>query len=579
MSFKIDTKQFKKIASDKTHVTMRHAQGHELKISLSALSPKLRGDIAAMPVHLADGGEASMIEDKKEETPVAHKIGAAVGDAVKNALRDTVGAFKDVGSAVLSPVADVGNGALQGLTGETPTAPAPAPAIPVPAIAPPDGASAPAAAPTIEASTIAPAAPATPGLPSIAPPTPASIQDEEMKIYKEGLGQQLAGQQSEAAGIGAQGKAEAAALDRSHAALQHVANTYESNQKKLQGEYDAVFKDMESKHIDPKAFWANKSTPGKISTVIGVLLSGLGGGAAGQENMAMKVLNQEIDRDIDAQKANMTQKGNILSALSSQMGNLRAGTEMLRSIHMGMAANEMEKAAALAKDPLAKARLEQAGGALKMTASAQIAKLNAQQTIAQLTQEINKNPGDTAKIQALITATEKVNPEKAKELSHTLVPGMGFALTPEGAKEVKELKGTVDTVKHGVEELKKINNKSFSWANTNDRATAQTISASLVGLLRVPITGPGAMNEGERKMLEGIVADPTKILSLSSSNKIRLDQLTKLMEDKLATTAKANGLTIAAPAAEVDKSKANLDWAKAHPKDPRAQAYLKAKGL
>ncbi len=408
-----------------------------------------------------------------------------------------------------------------------------------------------------------------------------------MKIYRGGLENTKTGAQELAAAEGAQGKAEAAAIDKGQLAMQRVVGTYEKNQKALQGEYDSVFKDLKEGHIDPGAVWANKNAPRKVSTIVGILLSGLGSGlsaAAGQnqENMAMKILNQEIDRDIDAQKANMQQKGNMLSALSNQMGNLRAGTEMLRAIQMGATAREIEKAGALAKDPVAQARAKQFAGQLDMTSSAQIAKLNAQQTIAQIQQEINKHPGDAHLVQALITATEKVNPEKAKELRANWVPGLGFANKDKDAQDLKEALGAADNIKSGVNRLLEINKIQGKSLTPALRAEADSIVTGLKGPMRTAL-GLGTLSEGDMKLLDNLIRNPTNIFSLDSSTKKALETLQKRTDDGVASIAKSRGFSVpsstAAAPTEDAKSKANLDWAKANPTDPRAKAYLKLKGL
>lgn len=51
----IDLSRFKKIASDGTTSTLKHAKGHEIRIAHKGLSPKMQEHLNNMPVHLADG--------------------------------------------------------------------------------------------------------------------------------------------------------------------------------------------------------------------------------------------------------------------------------------------------------------------------------------------------------------------------------------------------------------------------------------------------------------------------------------------------------------------------------------------
>src|SRR4051812_25269584 len=62
MSFKLDTRKFKKVSSDKHTTTLQHEDGHQIRIMHSALSPKIRGQLAELPSHelkMADGGKVA----------------------------------------------------------------------------------------------------------------------------------------------------------------------------------------------------------------------------------------------------------------------------------------------------------------------------------------------------------------------------------------------------------------------------------------------------------------------------------------------------------------------------------------
>lgn len=53
----LDLSRFKKVSANETTSTLRHSQGHAVKIAHSALSPKMAEHIKNMPVYLADGTE------------------------------------------------------------------------------------------------------------------------------------------------------------------------------------------------------------------------------------------------------------------------------------------------------------------------------------------------------------------------------------------------------------------------------------------------------------------------------------------------------------------------------------------
>lgn len=60
--------KFKKVAEHPDHVVMKSHEGHEIKISKSALSPKMRGEIAALPLHKDEGGQVQKSDNSKKSS-------------------------------------------------------------------------------------------------------------------------------------------------------------------------------------------------------------------------------------------------------------------------------------------------------------------------------------------------------------------------------------------------------------------------------------------------------------------------------------------------------------------------------
>jgi hypothetical protein len=108
------------------------------------------------------------------------------------------------------------------------------------------------------------------------------------------------------------------------------------------------------------------STSGKVATAIGLIMGGLGANGTGGRNMAMEFLEKQIDRDIDAQKANLGKKSTLLGAINSQVNDLNLATMSAKAIQMDIYATKLEEAAAKAQDPMAKARALQFGGQIRL---------------------------------------------------------------------------------------------------------------------------------------------------------------------------------------------------------------------
>lgn len=433
--FPLDLSKFKRISSDEKTTTLHHPAGHKITVAHSALTPKMRGQLAAMPMaeggavqkmdktlsdnwssqidpkiqaeedakiaqaspppqKKAHGGEIKQSNPKLEESkkvpmyaegtpdqpvqtqdqqpqpqqptvvinngtppaatdanaqpqatpePLAHHIGAAV----RQGVADTLGAVKGAADKVYGPLYNMGQQLGQGLAGDpqqSPQAAAPAPAT---------AAQAPAASPQ--------SAPTTPQQPQDPFGTGATLQS-----FQQGLGETKAGIAGEAAATGAEGQEQASDLGQMVQRQQENLQNYKQHYDYLDNERQAFQQDVMNQHIDPKHYLNNMGTSGKISTGIGLILGGMGGGLLHQGNPVMDFLNRQIDRDIEGQKANLGKSESLLNANMRQFGNLRDATDMTKIMQSDIVSNQLKQAAAKAMTPLAKARALQAAGQIDM---------------------------------------------------------------------------------------------------------------------------------------------------------------------------------------------------------------------
>lgn len=103
--------------------------------------------------------------------------------------------------------------------------------------------------------------------------------------------------------------------------LQQIA--YRKQTEKLDSEISDLQKNIATQKIDPNRIWSNASTGNRVTAGISLLLGGLSQGLTGaKSNPAMDVINNAIDRDIDAQKAELGKKQNLLSLNLAKYGRL-----------------------------------------------------------------------------------------------------------------------------------------------------------------------------------------------------------------------------------------------------------------
>lgn len=71
--------------------------------------------------------------------------------------------------------------------------------------------------------------------------------------------------------------------------------------------------DLHAGHITPKTYsslFAEKSTAGKIGTIFGLMLSGIGSGLSHQSNAYLAMMDKQIQNDLEAQKTDQSNKQN-----------------------------------------------------------------------------------------------------------------------------------------------------------------------------------------------------------------------------------------------------------------------------
>ncbi len=86
------------------------------------------------------------------------------------------------------------------------------------------------------------------------------------------------------------------------------------------------------------------------------------------------------------------------------------------------------------------------------------------------------------------------------------------------------------------------------------KAEAESLARTVQGALRLDILGPGTVTDKDRELLDSLVPNPTRIFSLSSSNKKSLEGLLSRATNGITTRAQSLGLQVATPQAGQPRS-------------------------
>lgn len=363
-------KKFKKVKEDKDWATLIHVDGHEINIAKAPLSPMQRKQLENLEMHgqYAKGGVAHYAEGtadaQSSDQDEMQDTGTQVASSANESQAPTEAASQgDQNNFVIGQAMQ--DAAAQPGTANVPQA-------------------------------------------GMNPPTLASSFTSPFQAQRSGFEQEKAAIGQAAAAEAQQGRQEAAAIQQGAQALQALPTQNELVAKNRQAS-DNLFKAFAEKRIDPDKYWQDHS---KITAGIGVLLGGLGqaiGGGRVQGNAAYDALQNQINRNIDAQKNDQSHALNLWKVNREALGtDMAANVATENQLNIAMKYKLMQ-AASEAKGPIAIAN-----------SNAAIAKINQQigmnDARLALMNPSSDNPDPSSRVQFLLTPqTQALLPEIIKE--------------------------------------------------------------------------------------------------------------------------------------------------------------------
>lgn len=532
----LDLRRFKKVGCDEHMTTFKDKAGHELRVAHKALSEGRRKQLEAIPSY-ADGGEVeplskrTIASGKKFGTDEEKLNDIRQFDAPKEQetldaapkakysewdnIRDQFGALNDKLTTESQRGTNYGGGSD---FNERYSA---IPANPIAAIKGP--------------------APASLAPPEIIPQATPAVPPQPIAGGGSGLmgtaNQFTQGVNQEAQAIGQQGKQQAAILNEQAQTQQALMQSFNDKSTAAMNEVNAVMQDYQKQYINPNHYMENMSSGQKVSTAIGLMLSGMGSGLTGQENLAAKFLNQQIDRDIEAQKANLGKKENLLNFNLKQYGNMKDALTMTNAMQMGIYASKIEQAAALSKDPIAKARGLQLAAEFKAKIIPQVNKLAQSQALQGLMQSGGNTENDFKK---KLNALSAVSPEHYKDVAERYIPGVGIAAMKPTDKDRESL----TAAKQMKSALTELQARAATFGTTIPGTEADKVNKTKVAAIQLQMKNAyqlGVLSQSDLDMLDKLVANPGSIftnrsISQLEATKKSMDSIEKGVIGKLGVT-------------------------------------------
>lgn len=280
--------------------------------------------------------------------------------------------------------------------------------------------------------------------------------------------------------------------------------------------------------VDPNRLWNNASTGNKISAGIGIILSGMGSGLTGQGNMAMSVIQDAINKDIDSQKVDLGKKKTLLDLNMNKYKNLETAEAATRLQQMTALQSQLAMSAAKAGTPQAQAQAKILG--------------------AQLQQQMLPLANQIAQRQALMSLaggnSQAVNmealPEEARARAVSTPFGTKLAPTTKDAQDVKDSLTALNALDKGADEglkfIDKYKNDTFGpttlgifGVGTPAYNEAKAIQADLVTNINT-LKDLKRLSEPEIKKFEVLIKDPGQWGTKSA--KLLLERVKQEITDK-----------------------------------------------
>ncbi len=161
-----------------------------------------------------------------------------------------------------------------------------------------------------------------------------------------------------------------------------VQDAYAKSQEKLGDmakKNDDLYNQISTMKVDPNKYVNNMSTTNKILSAIAIGFGGINSGLTGRPNAALEILHNSIEKDVEAQKANISNKHSLYAENLRRYGDERAATQATISNLNSIAQGKIAQLSAQHGDPIAKQNAAYMLSNLKTTNAVTLQQLHAQQ--------------------------------------------------------------------------------------------------------------------------------------------------------------------------------------------------------
>lgn len=301
---------------------------------------------------------------------------------------------------------------------------------------------------------------------------------------------------------------QARAMQDSQARLMAQQEEKEKYQREFDTKLDEVQKEDEGK-VDFNRYYKNQSTGNKILSGLSLALSVFGG--AGSTAKVINMMDDAVNRDIEAQKFEYNQKkekkgekikllNNSYARMMDKFGDSEKAEAALRALSIDNISNKLNALAAGTNSQLAKTQAENLQGVLRSKKDDIATQLGMSlgQAAATATPAVGQPISKTY--------TPKTDDERAR-----FVKGIGLAATREDANKIKEGAENIDSFNRNVNRIIELRKKYGSETLPGKvKGEMEALSTELQMSLKKSL-GLGVLNQSDYSILTNLVPDPTSL--------------------------------------------------------------------
>lgn len=297
---------------------------------------------------------------------------------------------------------------------------------------------------------------------------------------------------------------------------------------KAKDEYDGYINKVAGMKVDPKRFWGNQSTGDKIAAGIGLVFGAFGS----RGNQAVTVMTDAIDKDIQAQKADiatqkdvMTSKGNLYNDMRNQFKDERSAELATKSAMLQNSMLEVQATAA-----------RYSGGDSAGKAQIALAQLGMQKAQVDMQFMQQREKMDMMKKLGYDPMDEKQRERFVPEY------GLITSGTPKEAEEFRNMVAEKNSTVQQIDELKRLSEIPFGSVTPAVKARALAITTQLSGQLVKPLLGVNRTTENEIELVKEALGESVSATSWGPSVKARLDTIKEALDNSVGSRAQVLGL-------------------------------------